>query len=406
MNFRCPTGHLPAFRSTNSNVCLNLRWFCFALTVCLPFTALADGPSLLRMFSRGGRVQADPAADYTLAEEDGPWMILAHTFVGEGSRDRAQRLVMEIRRDLQLPAFVYREQFDFTGEVNPGKPMQATGSVDSLPARKMRYANRVRYDAHAVLVGEYDRVNHPKLEEDLQRIKTADPAVFSDREGMAAETDITNPVTTIKAIHQKLLRRRADKDRMGPMASAFVTRNPMLPEDYFQPPQVDSFVAKLNEDMTHSLLECQGKYTVVVRTFEGLGAIVSGTDEGKFQPSIKRLDECAAQAQKMTAFLRKEGHEAYQFHDRTKSIVTIGSFDTLGRELPGGRFQYDPGILAVMNEFRAFNVDPKIAAQVSRKTSTAGMAAKHIKNIPFDVQPTPIAVPKVSKRSLYSAMRR
>jgi hypothetical protein len=25
--------------------------------------------------------------------------------------------------------------------------------------------------------------------------------------------------------------------------------------------------------------------------------------------------------------------------------------------------------------------------------------------IPFDVQPTPIAVPKVSKRSLYSAVR-
>jgi len=314
--------------------------------------------------------------------------------------------VLEIRRDLHLPAYVYREEFDFTGEVNTGAPMQTAASSSSFRTRRMRYANKVRYDAHAVLVGEYDRVDHPKLEEDLQRIKTANPPVFSDREGMAAETDITNPVTAVKALHQKFLRRRADKDQAGPMISAFVTRNPMLPEDYFQPPQVDSFVAKLNEDMPYSLLECEGKYTVVVRTFEGLGAIVSGSDDGKFEPSIQRLDEYAAQAQQMTAYLRKEGHEAYQFHDRTKSIVTIGSFNSLGRELPGGRFQYDAGILAVMNEFRAFNVDPRIAAQVARKTQAKGNAAKHVKNIPFDVQPTPIAVPKVSKRSLYNAMRR
>jgi len=402
MKALCSTGRLPAYHSAVSV----LRWCCLALSVGVPSIASADGPSLLRMFSRAGRVEADPADDYTLAEEDGPWMILAHTFVGEGSRGRAQQLVLEIRRDLHLPAYVYREEFDFTGEVNTGAPMQTAASSSSFRTRRMRYANKVRYDAHAVLVGEYDRVDHPKLEEDLQRIKTANPPVFSDREGMAAETDITNPVTAVKALHQKFLRRRADKDQAGPMISAFVTRNPMLPEDYFQPPQVDSFVAKLNEDMPYSLLECEGKYTVVVRTFEGLGAIVSGSDDGKFEPSIQRLDEYAAQAQQMTAYLRKEGHEAYQFHDRTKSIVTIGSFNSLGRELPGGRFQYDAGILAVMNEFRAFNVDPRIAAQVARKTQAKGNAAKHVKNIPFDVQPTPIAVPKVSKRSLYNAMRR
>ncbi|TWT94158.1 hypothetical protein [Neorhodopirellula pilleata] len=364
--------------------------------------ATADGPSLLRMFSRGERIEADASKPYLLTQEDGPWMILAHTFLGPGSQERAERLVMEIRRDLNLPAFLYEKEIDFSGEVNPGSPIQRTGGAAAFQ-RKMRYANEIRYEAHAVLVGEYDTAEHPRVESDLEKIKTAQCGVFGDEKEMAAETDIRNPVTAVKALHHRLVKKMGDP-KLGAMGNAFLTRNPMLPEDFFQAPEVDAFVRHLNEGKTHSLIdECPGKYTVVVRTFSGFNTIVDGKKDKTFEPSGERLDRCAADAAEMVRLLRKEGVEAYQFHDRTQSIVTIGSFENLGRELPGGGFEYDAPILAVMNEYRAFNIDANLANQVKQKT-TQGVPVKCVaERFPFDVQPMPISVPKPSKRSLYSA---
>ncbi|MFG0286536.1 MAG: hypothetical protein ACF8CQ_00080 [Rhodopirellula sp. JB044] len=363
--------------------------------------ATADGPSLLRMFKRGNRsVESDASKSYNLSEEDGPWMILAHTFVGEGSKERAERLVLEIRRDLQLPAFVYEEDFDFSGNVNPGSPIRTSGG--KTPNRRMRYKNEIRYEAHAVLVGEYDSSQHPQIESDLQRVKTANCAVFGDEKEMAAETDYRNPVTAVKALHHQLTKKFGDKE-LGAMGNAFLTRNPMLPDDYFRAPQVDSFVRRLNEDKPYNLLTCEGKYTVVVRTFSGFNTIVDGKKEQAFIPNGERLERCGEDANNMVALLRKDGIEAYQFHDRTKSVVTIGSFDSLGRELPNGGFEYSPEILRVMNEYRAFNLDPELAEHVKQKT-TQGVPVKCVaERFPFDIQPTPIAVPKVSKRSLYGA---
>ncbi|EMI43522.1 hypothetical protein [Rhodopirellula sp. SWK7] len=376
-----------------------------ATTLISSQQAFGDGPSLLRMFSRGNNtVEADASKAYHLSEEDGPWMVLAHTFVGEGSKERAERLVLEIRRDLQLPAFVYEEDFDFSGNINPGSPIRNSGGMSST-TRRMRYKNEIRYKAHAVLVGEYDSSQHPQIETDLQRIKTASCAVFGDEKEMAAETDYRNPVTAVKALHHQLTKRFGDKE-LGAMGNAFLTRNPMLPDDYFQAPQVDSFVRRLNDDKPHSLLDCKGKYTVVVRTFSGFNTIVDGKKEQSFIPNGDRLERCGADANRMVALLRADGIEAYQFHDRTKSVVTIGSFESLGRELPDGGFEYAPEILRVMNEYRAFNLDPKLAEHVSQKT-TQGIPVKCVaERFPFDIQPTPIAVPKVSKRSLYGAATR
>ncbi|MFG0264621.1 MAG: hypothetical protein ACF8AM_05635 [Rhodopirellula sp. JB055] len=367
-----------------------------------PAPVAAQTSPFLRMFKRGSQVKVDTTKTYELTEEDGPWLILAHTFVGAGSKERAERLALEIRQELNLPSYVYEEKFDFSGEVEtPTSTIQVVGGASRAPQRRMRYANNIQYDAHAVLVGEYDHAEHPQIADDLKRIKSAKLPVFGDKNEMAAETDFRNPVTAVKALHRQFANRNGDKN-LGEMRSAFLTRNPLLPDEFSHAPEVDSFVRKLNEDKQYSLLECDGKFTVVVRTFEGFKTIVDGKKEKKFQPNINRLDQMAIDANKMVLALRKEGQEAYQYHDRTRSIVTIGSFDTLGHELPDGTFQYAPEIKAIMSTYRAFNVDPNIANQVKNKTSD-GMAAKHIANIPFDVQPTPIAVPKASKRSFYSA---
>jgi len=361
------------------------------LLVCVTATvASADKPAFLKMFQRTPATDADPSKTYQLSEEDGPWMILASTFVGEGAKARAEKLALENSKELNLPAFIYRENFDFTGTIDH----------DPRTSKSIRYANRYQYDAYAVLVGEYDSVGHPGIDGDLQRIKTARPAVFQDPNAVAAETDRSNPVTTVKSITNKLLASRKDKP-LGPMGHAFVTRNPMLPEQFFQSPEVDSFVHEMNDGLRYSLLECDGKYTVTVKTFEGLGAIVDGKADKKFAPSEERLNRFLVAAEKMTAELRKQGVEAYQYHDRYRSLVTIGSFDYLGRELPDGQFEYAPEIRAVMKKYSAFNGRPELARQVP--PGTKGVAANGVGAIPFDVEPTPIAVPKSSKRSLYGA---
>jgi hypothetical protein len=289
-----------------------------------------------------------------------------------------------------IKAFIYNEKFDFTGTV----------AFDTRTSRKARYANDYQYDAYAVLVGEYDTVDHPSVDRDLDRIKAYVPDTLADPNAIAAETSGTNPVTAVKALASKL-KRSGDQPNRGPMASAFVTRNPMLPEEYFQSPTVDSFVSQLNDGVPHSLLKCDGKYTVIVKTFQGMATIQDGKMDKKFEPNGKRLDGFAKAADKMCGQLRKQGVEAYQFHDRTRSIVTVGSFDELGRQLPNGQFEYAAPIRKLMKEYSAFNVRPELARQVPRHQN--GVASNNIGMVPFDVQPAPIAVPKLSKSSVYKA---
>lgn len=366
------------------------------LSTALPIVASAQTAkrsSLLRMFSRQSPSQARPI-DGELTEEAGPFLILAATLVGEGAEGRAEKLAAEIRSDLKLSAFIYNENFDFTKTV----------SFDPQTARRTKYANAYQYDAYAVLVGEYDTVTHPSIEEDLYRIKRATPRVLEDAAEMAAETNESNPVTTLKGITSRILQgaRSQGKD-FGPMAHAFVTRNPMLPADYFNAPPVDSFVQELNEGDEFSLLDCNEKYTVIVKTFRGTKKILDSADDYNFEANQGRLKKMKRQADKMVKELRGNGVEAYQYHDRERSLVCIGSFNELGKELPGGKFQYDSGIRQVMSRYSALNVQPELARQVPG--GVRGIAANAAALIPFDVQPTPIVIPKLSKKSLYGMRR-
>lgn len=340
----------------------------------------ADPPNLLKIFSRKS-VEADPQKDYVLTREDGPWMILAGTFSGKNGLEQARRLVLELRSDYDLPAFIFKESFDFSGQVDDVR------TTDDTP---VRYLNPKAYDTFSVMVGEFDSVEHPQVEKILETVKTARPKAFE----MEGSDD--NPLGMIRRIHQQWTKQKADR---GPMARAFVTRNPLLPEKFFQRPEVDAFVMNMNKDVEYSLLDNPGEFTVVVRTFEGHSTIVDGKNDQKFKPSAKRLNEFAVQANKMVTALRKDGVEAYEYHDRYRSLVTVGSFNDLGVRNAAGKFQYHPDIQAVMQRYSAgSNV-------VRTGTGRLGLKANAIKGIPYDVQPKPIAVPKKSKRSLYMATR-
>lgn len=353
--------------------------------LCVTAPCGAEPPSFLRLFGRK-KVEADPSKHYALTEVEGPWLIYAHTFTGPSAREKAQQLVLELRSEYNLKAFSYHEDFDFTQPLDRNDPV----------GRKLKYASQTRFDAYAVLVGEFDSVDHPEVAKTLETIKTITPSVFQK----AKPEDEVGVMATIRRIRDQVLVASQDSEvKRGKMYHAFVTRNPLLPEDFTQPPEVDSFVRKLNENVEHSLIDCPGRFTVVVRTFEGLSTtMIAGKvkDEIDGTDAKARMDRNMLMANKMCEALREEGVEAYEFHDRTKSMVTIGSFDSLGSNGPRG-FQYSPEINAIMRKYAG-------TERVGRDPQ--GNMVRYVNNIakiPYDVQPRPIAVPKADKRSFYSA---
>ena len=103
------------------------------LTVCAPRPASAQSGWLPTTWFTAGDV--DPQAMYPLAEKDGPWLVLATTFRGEGAREDARKLVQELRGSHRLTAYTHEKAFDYTGEQR-GMGLNPDGTP-----KRMRYAN-------------------------------------------------------------------------------------------------------------------------------------------------------------------------------------------------------------------------------------------------------------------------
>jgi hypothetical protein len=136
-------------------------------------------------------------------------------------------------------------------------------------------------------------------------------------------------------------------------------------------------------------LDCPGKYTVQVATFKGKVIIkqdeIREIERGK--PMQGELADAAKKADTLTRALRMKGFEAYQFHDRYASIVTVGNFDSMGLPQPDGKIEINPGIHRIMKTFGAKQTAvPGTGQQVTPLNTLVG--------IPFDIQPIPVQVPK------------
>jgi hypothetical protein len=126
--------------------------------------------------------------------------------------------------------------------------------------------------------------------------------------------------------------------------------------------------------------------------------IIEEIEQGKkFQ---SRLAEAADKAHKLTEALRAKGVQAYEFHDRFQSIVTVGSFDSVGARKPDGKIDLQPALYAIMEKYGAEKkvVPGQAAPQVGQPKSEA--------KIPFDVQPMPVEVPRRSISADYARAAR
>ncbi|MCA9059342.1 MAG: hypothetical protein KDA85_12620, partial [Planctomycetaceae bacterium] len=135
-----------------------------------------------------------------------------------------------------------------------------------------------------------------------------------------------------------------------------LTVNPLLDPSEIRERSTDKLVESLNAEMEYSLLKNKGKYSLVVATFTGKSLFQVGNRQddaavSKFDTGLgDSLDESAMQAWYLTEALRNakkfgydQNYDAWVFHDRYKSVVTIGSFNSPG----------DPQIRTLATQFGA-----------------------------------------------------
>jgi len=365
---------------------LGKRISCAATFVLATFVSAAWGawntaaasPPWMRLIAFD-RVEADPAGDYRLTEQNGPWLIMACSFSGEHAEQQARDLALELRKRYKLRAYTHRMRFEFgetagRGIDRYGDPQRMRHRLDEL-------------EEIAVLVGDYASVDDPEAQRTLQKLKYSRPKCL--------EVDPNQPTTRTlagwRAVQRYVLAPGNDKKKKGPMGHAFVTTNPLLPEEYFNSPGLDKVVLEMNRHVEHSLLDCPGKYTVQVACFKGNVIIdqeeIERVERGKALKS--ELTEAAVKAHRLTEALRLKGWDAYEFHDRYASIVTVGSFDSVGTPRADGRIELNPQLHKVMRTFGAKRPDLPGAP-------AGAVQLKSLLGIPFDIQPIPVKVPKRS----------
>ncbi len=369
------------------------------------------------------RIASDPTGDYTLRDIHGPWLVMAATFNGDGAEEQARELVVELRQRYNLPAYHYHLTFQHQAD-NLGR------GIDNYGDRIRRQYKTQKSDEHAVLVGDFPSIDDTSAQDRLDEIKHLHPAALEE-----AFLETSQSL----AREREYLRRLTGSKSAGPMQKAFMTRNPLLPEEYFQPNSVDKFVEDMNKGVTHSLLDCPGVYSVQIATFRGRSELQGAFSTGKKKGNVKRdevdpLVEAAEKAHELTVFLRAKGWPAFEFHDRTESFVTVGSFDEVVQRGPGGQQVASRNVDIIMRTFGAAyatpqdltpslskgapKVDPSAVRQQFENMFnsehgqvTGGLQPKFVQIIsgtdkkvnviPLDIHPEVIKAPKKSVSSAY-----
>lgn len=375
----------------------------------------AEPPVGFGFLRRSTSFSTDPA-QMRLQAEDGPFVILATTFEGDDAQRQAIELSTELREKFKLKAYVHPRQ---TGsqEVMYGLKLDPQGN--QLP---MRYRQPDRGQAYAVLVGDFDSMDQPKTRKALDLVKHAQPASLGGSGAKAADT-----TSAIKQYRDSLFSNLGggETKETGPMRSAFVTRNPLLPKDYFQPPTVDKTVSQWNTG-PYSLLECKKRYTVCVTTLRGDERYLTGTSQRVDEEGgSEALMRAAEMVERGARVLREQGFEAYTFHDRYASHITIGSFAELGSTTEDGQFYYAPNIVRIMQLFGGTGdklysdtrtgtkapeaktllnvdfIDVKKIAELSTGDRKQRLQAAKDFSVPFDLEPRPMAVPRPETNRIY-----
>ncbi|MGI9429450.1 MAG: hypothetical protein ACR2NM_12380 [Bythopirellula sp.] len=367
-------------------------------------------------------VPVDPQADYALTKEHGPWLIVAMYFSGEDGESQARDLVQDLRANHGLEAYYWGMSFQLD-DSNPGR------GIDEFGGRiRRRYQRGNQVTQHAVLVGHFPSLGDPEAQEQLLSVKTISPQTLRPDDETPTAASLTNVDKFRQYLKQKngLKGKTGKAKQPGPMSHAFVTRNPLLPKEYFAPQGIDAEVAKWNTGPEYSLLNCPKKYTIKVATFKGRSSL-KGAKEAIGDTRTRKAKEndplvvAVKNAHLLTLALREKGWEAYEFHDRYESFVAVGSFDE-GQPTPDGKVLLNNrdariivdtfGASTPSNIFnRPAQQDLRLEQEKRRQFETllgnqgqiaSGFHPKKFVGLPFDIYPEPIQVPRHSVSSAYA----
>ncbi|RMG32333.1 MAG: hypothetical protein D6725_17775 [Planctomycetota bacterium] len=287
-------------------------------------------------------IEAVPGKEYRLTKRHGPWMIMVCTLYeppkevrkeGISYLEAAQRLVYELRKR-GIPAYTFRQ----------GDVVKKIETVDRLGRPQERIVREQRRSI-SVIAGNYPSVDDPVAQKTLAYIKSYRPRSWADD-----------------------ARYRSTPGRPGPLSGAFLTINPLLTPDEVAERARDPLLVRLNADEPFSILNAKGRYSLVVASFYGktITTLPDGRATGdldRFEKTLgQTLDEAARRARALVRLLRTGRYrstdtfgdvgqpdfvgrpiEAYVFHDRYQSVVTVGSFDSPN----------DPRIRELYEKFRA-----------------------------------------------------
>ena len=378
------------------------RTFCWLLAAPLGFglgaAAVSHAESPWSNLLTINHVEADPSKDYRLKEEQGPWIIMACSFSGPTGEKQAHELALELRQRYRMEAYVYHKDF------NLEDPNSNAQSLVASPHRHVYHQITENPNDYsdgeiketAVVVGNFTAIDDADAQRTLAKLKAADPDCLNPKRAKE-ETRSLAWWRKIQAEAEALAPKDIEGRKLnGPLSRAFITRNPLLPDEYFVPKTgLDELVVKMNKNVKFSLLDCPGKYSVQVAHFTGevilnqgeIKAIESGSRPGP-ESTKQGLAQAAENAHELTEALRLKGWEAYEFHDRNSSIVTVGSFDSIGTTQPDGQIQQSPQVHRIIEGFGIEQVQEPGKPTQFKMRSCIGIF--------FDAQPIPIEVPRRS----------
>ncbi|MBS0264762.1 MAG: hypothetical protein JSS02_22700 [Planctomycetes bacterium] len=319
--------------------------------ILLAVTACASTPGVAWPASE--KIEAVKDKVYTLSPKHGPWMIKVATMWEEPDQRETKvlnALVYKLRK-AGIPAYIHRQK-------------QATEEIESVD-RKGRARKRELTAQHAmvaVLAGNYESPDEKKAKQTLAYIqKKFDGKVTVEFDGRTEEI----PLRT---------------------KTAFMTPNPLIPNDGSSKKVTDPLLLTLNSGTEHSLFENKGKFTLVVASFYGQSTVnqaeFSKMDEAILDKKKVTLDQAAKESWELMKTLRKLGFPAFVYHEQFRSIVTIGEFKSPN----------DPKMQELFERFRAKpDVDPKTGQML---TDQNGKPLLLPVNIQFDPKEQPVLIDK------------
>ena len=361
-------------------------WTCLALFV----VAFCAGHCFAaqNLFSNGKatKVDADPKKDYYLTESDGNWFAMAKKFSGDSAAVQAKRLAYEFRAAYKMNAFVFK--------YDPDKTEMDALSTQLGKTKKFHYQTS-RAVEYAVLVGGFPTGEDLELQKTLEKIRKMQPKSLKDDPQSKAA------VENFK-VSAKTEPRYAG---YGPLGGAIPVPNPLLPPEFFNHKGVvDPFIAKLNSDSKYSLLNNKKTYTVRIATFSGDSSMKKSNEA--FNDLETRLQYAGLRAAALCEALRNQGVEAWEFHDRDCSFVTIGSFDQYGTLQQDGHTELTPEVGAIMKKYGGELVADEdgrsrykaytIVVEIPDPSSSSFAPKKKKLTIACDVRPVIIVVPQRS----------